>query len=55
MPILLPFLHRSFEFSFSLLLVPNSNKYSQRAKYVPNTKRSSKAKAIMSDLRKIQI
>lgn len=55
MPILLPFLHRSFEFSFSLLLIPNNNKYSLRAKYVPSTKRSSNAKAIMSDLRKIQV
>lgn len=51
---LLPFLHGSLEFSFSLLHFPNNSKYSQRAKCVPRTKKYSYEKDIMSDLRKIQ-
>lgn len=40
---------------FSLLLFPNNNKYSQRAKYLPQTKRCSYGKFMMSDHRKTQI
>lgn len=49
MPYLLLLLYRSFELSFTLFLFPNNNRYSQWAKYAPQTKRYSYGKNMTSD------